>query len=391
MDYMMLIDRITRLENDDAHVQILFSGADRIIRQAILKDILKKSQLQHHQLFIVDDKRTPDVKDYNILRAFGYYPKNVLSGGYKLYNPFQADTLMDTGQFRQLMAILGYDEKQKAKLFSYFHFLTYLDYLSGDPDFSVISTEKLSRYSTFLAVEDKIQALVDAGTIDSRQQIHLLSKYSEYSPAAADLDDMLPLLIPFIQGKELYEETSSDKAFIIPTGSLGQDDTARSIILHLLQAGLCDASQARRTLILFDKGYGNRHSICSFLEALPKSMDVHILSSDIFTLCGTSERASALSRFSVKIYSRHQEMASCGEIEKEFGDRDVVHSTYTVSRDRHLRANGPLDFLLGKNKTEIYGQSAPVREPRYRKESIASFRDGTGIISFMGQTSVFTI
>jgi len=68
-----------------------------------------------------------------------------------------------------------------------------------------------------------------------------------------------------------------------------------------------------------------------------------------------------------------------------------VKNSYQVTYDRRLAANRPWDILMGNNKTESYTQTAPAREPRYRKEMILSLAAGSGIVEFMGNTSVFTI
>ncbi|MDO5133295.1 MAG: hypothetical protein Q4D81_09970 [Eubacteriales bacterium] len=391
MHYLMFMERMLRQSYIEEPVRFLFSGTDRIVRRAVLQDIVKRCREKGEPLYIVDDTDSPSRDDYSVLESMGYRIKNGLSGKYCLFDPFRINSMTGTRRLRQLLEVFGYDEMRKAKLLAYFRFLQYLETLGGNTGSEVLSAEMLSEYGTYMAVEEKIQGLLDAGVINARQQISLISKYSEYSAAAADFEDILLLLLPFIRGEDIYASAAPDSAFLIPLGKLGRDEAVRKAVLELLQAGMEERGSEEAAVLVFDRGYGNRKSVSDFLESLPENMDVHVLSEDIFTLCNDSGRAGVLNRFTARVYSRHVDMDSCGKVEKEFGVIDVVHKTYTESYDRRLRANSPFDILFGKNKTDIYGYAAPREEPRYRKEMIARLEPGSGIISFMGQSSSFNV
>ena len=118
---------------------------------------------------------------------------------------------------------------------------------------------------------------------------------------------------------------------------------------------------------------------------------MHVFSDDIFTLGDEASLAMILSRFHAKIYSRHSVMSSAEAVEKACGEVEVVKNQKTITYDRRFRANSPLDILLGNNKTEAYTQLSYVRQPRYYKEMIMSFLSGSGIVEFMGETSVFAV
>ena len=148
--------------------------------------------------------------------------------------------------------------------------------------------------------------------------------------------------------------------------------------IQLIQFSLEEKSGENITLIVFDRGIGNRKCILDLLKTMPEHIKTHVLSEDIFTLCDPSTLAMILNRFNTRIYGRHLAMESCEAIEKACGAMDVVKNSYQ-------------DILMGNNKTESYTQTAPAREPRYRKEMILSLAAGSGIVEFMGNTSVFTI
>lgn len=391
MHYLMFIDRMKRRYEESAPVRFLVSGADHMIRHAVLRDIAADCYRKGHSLFVVDDLECTVPDDYRILKSPGYRLVDGLDGSFCLYDPFQISTLKGISRFRQLLEIFGYDEKQKAKILSYFRFLLYLENLENPSEKPVITIASLAHYNSVMAVEQKIQGLLDSGVISPSQQISLLAKYAECSSAAADFEDILLQLLPFIQGNKTLTETSAGDFVLFRTGELGQDETTRKLILLLLQAGILEADRINFTVVILDRGYGNREGICRFIEGLPQNINIHIISDDIFNICESSRIALLLNRFTARIYSRHCAMSSCREIESICGDIDVIHRTYTETRDRRWRANSPLDILFGNNKTEIYGSTAPVREPRYRKEVIANFDAGTGIIDFMGQTSLFSI
>ena len=178
---------------------------------------------------------------------------------------------------------------------------------------------------------------------------------------------------------------------MFPTGSLKADIQIRRTALQLVQFWLETRPDNRMTLILFDKGYGEREFLCEFLLSLPSSMRVHLFSEDAFTLCGNDTLAMLLERFPARVYGRHAAMASAEAVERVCGEIDVTQHAYNVTYDRHMASNRPWDLLLGRNKAETYAQTAPVRKPRYRKEMILSFPLGQGIVDYLGNCSLFSV
>lgn len=391
MNYLMFIDRIAQHHPMTAKVQFLVSGSDRKVRNTVLQDVLEKCRGGNEKLVIVDDTGRRDVTVYNTIRSFGYQIKNGMAGNFCLYDPFKITTVNGISKMRQLFSTLGYDERQKGKLIAYLNFIRHMEYLENGSHEVELSLEKLGEYSTVMAVEEKLQYLVGAGIIDVRQQLALLSKYSECSSAAADLEDMFFVLLPFISGERVRFDSDPTQAVLFPTGELGEEETIRSLIMQLLRFGMEESRGNKITLLVFDKGYGNRKCVFDLLKSLPYQVNVNVFSEDIFTLCDPEALAMILNRFTARIYSRHLAMSSAEAIEKVCGEIDVVKNSYNVTYDRRWRANSPWDMLWGNNKTEAYTQTAPVREPRYRKEMIMGFPPGSGIVEYLGNTSVFSV
>lgn len=391
MDYLMFIDRIAQNMPQPPEVQFMVSGSDRIVQNAVVKDLLCQCRRRGDPLIIVDDTDKENTINCPMIASYGYQIINGMSGEYCLYNPFQITTLKGITKIRQLLGTLGYDEKQKGKLISYLNFIRHMELLeNGAQDFE-LTLEKLGEYCTVMAVEEKIQYFADSGIINEDQQRMLLAKYSECSSAGADLEDMFFILMPYISGQKSMLHLEADQAVVFRTGELGEDETARSMLLQLLQFGLEEKVGKKPTIFIFDKGYGSRKCIFNLLKSLTSKVRIHVFSEDIFTLCDASSLAMILNRFSARVYSKHLVISSAELIEKACGDVDVVRQQKTVTYDRRWKMNTAWDVLLGNNKTESYMQMVPVREPRYRKEMIMSFTPGSGIVEFMGSTTVFSI
>ena len=93
----------------------------------------------------------------------------------------------------------------------------------------------------------------------------------------------------------------------------------------------------------------------------------------------------------MRIYGHHASEISCKAVSTECGEIDVKKTSYSVTYDRKLRSNNLLDVLTGHNKQEVYTTTAAIREPRYRKEMIASFYPGSGIAQYQGKTLLFSL
>ena len=391
MNYLTFIVRIMQYNPVPVPVRFLVSGNDAVIRNAVLNNVYRKARASGRRLVIIDDIGSAGAFNLNDITSIGYQVKDGMSGESFLYNPFRISTITDISKMRQLLTALEYDEKRKMKLIAYLGCIKTVEELEKVNVNMVLTLETLNTYSTNMNVEKKLQNLLLGHVIDDGQHMLLLTKYLEICEAAADFEDMLFILSPFINGDNMNTNTRNSQAIVYHMDQLGTDTVMRTVITQLLSFHLETVNGGDTTVVVLDKGYGNRKYMLDFLAALPKDIDVHIFSEDIFTLCDTTNLPMIFNCFTARIFSRHLAMDSCQAIEKFCGEIDVVKNSYTETRDRRWKANKPWDILMGNNKTETYTQNVPTREPRYRKEMIAGFRLGSGIIEYMGNTSLFSV
>lgn len=386
MDYLTFINNVQRKDAVPESLRFLVSGNDSYLREKVLHEVLGQCQ-KNERLLVIDD--TGENTAYNILSSLGYKVTNGLSG-YKLCDtPFKITQLTSLSKLRQILDILEYDERRKGKLIAYLNFIRQIEMLETGQNDLTISLPLLGKYSTTKAVNTHLEKLVANGIIDEEQQLFLLAKYSECSSAAPELEDILFLIAPFIEGRELWSE--SPTAFVFPLDMFGEE-ILKNLILQFLSFGLTEKSDPKTTVIILDKAaYGDRSGILHFILSTSPKLNIHIFSEDVFTLSSTSELANIFNRFNVRVFGRHAVESSAQQIENACGRIEIVKSSYTVAYDRRWRANRPLDILFGKNKVETYVQAPPTFEPRYRKEAIMSLSPGCGIIEYHGQTTLFSI
>lgn len=389
MNYLTFIKNTQhRLAVPQEPLQFLISGNDPYLRESLLYDVLKQCRERNERVLIIDDAGESIASD--ILSSLGYSIKNGLSG-YKLYDtPFKINRLTGLSTLRQILDLVEYDERRKGKLTAYLNFIRQIEMLETGQNELTISLPLLGKYSTIQAVNTHLEKLVANSIIDEEQQLFLLAKFSECASAAPELEDMLFLIAPFVEGRELWSESpTTATAFVFPLDRFGEDKILKSLILKLLSLGLTK-SDPKTTVIILDKGYGDRSGILTFILSAA-SAKLNVFSEDIFTLGSTSELANIFNRFNIRVFGRHAVESSAQQIENACGMIEIVKSSYTVAYDRRWRANKPWDILMGRNKTETYTQTPPTLEPKYRKESIMSLPPNCGILAYRGETTIFSL
>mgnify|MGYP007003804528 CR=1 FL=1 len=117
MDCLTFIDQLARRAPVPPRVQFLVSGSDPVIRDTVLTDVARKCREEGQALLVIDD--VGDGESAGLLRSCGYSVRQRFSEPLGLWNPFQTGTLKGLSQLRQLLMVLGYNEKQKNKLIAY--------------------------------------------------------------------------------------------------------------------------------------------------------------------------------------------------------------------------------------------------------------------------------
>lgn len=379
-NYLQYINMIQSTGTSNPRLQFLVSGVDLQVRDTVLSNVIAAGHRQNSRLFIVDNTRngydlSNTTQDYRIV--------SVTSGEISLCcDLLDTDSsLQSISRFREILSVLGFNATQTMKINTYLNFVKETEERLGNH--APLTIETLEEYSAAMIVEYKLEQLVASGKLSEKNRRYLLARYSEVAAAAADFEHFLILLTPFVGGAE----PRPDQIVLASLGTFANDDVMRNLICRLLISHIKKAP-GNTTVLILDDTDDDRDAIIGFLRLLPSAVDVHLFSKDIFSLTD-SGLSTVMNRFPVRIYSRHEDYRSCHSIEKLCGEIDVVKKTTTVSRDRRLRANTPIDMLFNLNKVETEITNAPVREPKFRKEAIQSLPPGVGIVDFAGNKMVF--
>ena len=253
-----------------------------------------------------------------------------------------------------------------------------------------LTLSDLARYSTYESVVRKLDGMVKGGFIDKDEMCFLLSKYSELSSVGADLENIFPLLQPFLEERTIKqtEKGLQKSAVVLHTGRLGRDQNLKQMVMQLLKFEIDEESNIN-TVIYIDSGCGSREELHYLCTELYSRVNLHILSKDIFT-APSSVLPEILNRCDIKIYGRHN-MSSAKLLENELGEVYIQRSTYSETLDRRITSNKPWDVLLGRNKTQGYQTLAPVKEALYSKELLSMLKSNQIILDMSGRKIMTTL
>lgn len=361
--------------------RFLVSGADAKVRRIVGQNIVASAYDRGLTLFIVDNTQSSGAER----AGFGRYRVvDALSGEVSLCNDLlRVNSLRSISRLRSLLADLGFDGTRAMKIVTYLNFVGETQRRLGDA--SPLTIDILEQYGSTMLVEWKLRQLVESGGLSEENYRYLMGRYSEVSGAAADFETFLVLLSPFLGD----DRPAPDMAVHLPVGAFASDVPMQEMLSKLLISYVRQNTDRSAVLILDDGNGEDRGFILDILKSIPVHAEVHMLSGDAFTL-GEADRGVLMNVFPVRIYTRHDNMMSCGRIESLCGQIDVVRHSSTVTVDRRFRSNSAWDMLLGTNRTETTIANAPTKEYRFRKEVIHTMYDGTGIIDYAGNKVMFS-
>ena len=158
-----------------------------------------------------------------------------------------------------------------------------------------------------------------------------MGRYSEISGAAADFETFLVLLRPFLGDTK----PSPNMAVHLPVGEFASDEPMQKMFSKLLISYVRQNTSNSAILILDDGNGEDRRFITDICKNTPDNTEIHMLSNDAFTF-GEADRSILLNTFPVRIYTRHDNMTSCGKIESLCGQIDVVKHSSTVTIDKRF-------------------------------------------------------
>lgn len=381
VNYLQYIGSVQQGSVTFPNVRFLVSGVDSKVRQIVGQNIISSAYDRGKTLFVVDSTQS-----YNAMQTgFGRYQVvNALNGEVSLCNDLlNMNSLKSISRLRSLLSGLGFDGTRAMKIVTYLNFVKETQRRLGDS--TALTIDILEQYGSMILVEWKLKQLVETGSLSEENYRYLMGRYSEVSGAASDFETFLVLLSPFLGNTQ----PAPGMAVHLPVGEFASDKPMQEMLSKLLISYI-KQNVSNATVLILDDGNGeDRKFIIDILKNIPVSSEVHMLSNDAFTL-GEADRSILMNVFPVRIYTRHENMTSCGRIECLCGQIDVVKHSSTVTIDKRFRANSAWDMLLGTNRTETSIANAPTKEYRFRKEIINTMYDGTGIIDYAGNKVMFS-
>ncbi len=379
MNYIEYINSYCSTHSRSFLLKYLISGVDPYVRRVIGNDIVNSSYCSGKLLFVVDN--TQSGFDYN---TFGRYQvSGILDGEIDLCSDLlETSTISEISRLRSLLIDLGFECTKAMKVLNYLSFVKETESRLGNT--GALTVKTLEEYGSFALIKWKLQQLVEIGMLSTDSCEYLLARYSEVSAAAADFEMFLMMLAPFIDGRKKPERST---AVHLPIGEYSSDPAMQQVMCKIMLSFIKKRPD-QCTVVIIDDGMSDRAFLMGLIKSIPTSAGVHLITTDAFSL-SESDLNVLMNCFNIRVYSRHDNMASCEKIEACCGYVDVVKRSYTVSVDKRIRAYNAFDMLLGTNRTETEISNAPVREARFRKETINSLCSGTAIIDCGGTQVIF--
>ncbi len=379
MNYLQYIQSLYQPEYSNNDIRYLVSGVDSRVRKILGQYIVNSVYESGKILFILDSTQSGS--------AFTDF------GGFKVMNPLNGDidlchdllevsSLKEVSRLRSLLSDLGFDGTKCMKVISYLSFVKETERRLGNH--SPLSVEVLEQYGGTSMVKWKLWQVVEKGMLSKESYEYLLCRYAEVSDAAADFEMFLVMLAPFLSGNF---QPSSGIAVHLPVGEFASDRPMQEVLCKLMISYI-KKQPATCSVLIVDDGKCDRGCIIDTLKTLPTATDVHFFTTDAFSM-REEDLSVLMGTFPVRIYSRHDSMSSCSKIEACCGHVDIVKRSYTTTIDKRIRASTAFDMLLGTNRTEAEIRNAPVREARYRKETINALCPGAAIIDCGGTQALF--
>lgn len=296
MNYLEYIDSVYRREEKPAF-NFLVSGVDPDVRLEVGRHVVESAYNNGRTLFLLDQTQS----GFDLSMFGSYRVVDILDGEINLCeNMFDVSTLRSSIRMRNFLNAFGFSSVKVMQVIAFLSFVKETESCLGNTQ--EIDFKTLESYGGLILVKWKLNQLVKSGKLTRENVEYLLTRYTEVSAAAADFEVLLDLLIPFMSGTY----PTADMAVYLPLGEFESDKAMQGAICNMLVSFIKRNPDKCSTLIL-DSGKGNRDCIIDTLNKMPVNAEVHLLSSDIFSL-GESDLSSIMNTFPIRIYSRHEAM-----------------------------------------------------------------------------------
>ncbi len=381
MNALQYINSVYRPTQSGTCINYMVSGIDPWVRQVLNQHIVNTAYNAGKILFIVDNTKS----GFEFANLGAFCVMNPLNGDVNLcHDFFEVSSLKEISRLRTLLTELGFEGIKIMKVISYFSFIKETEHRLGNT--GSLRVETLEEYGSTTLVKWKLCQLMENGKLSNENYEYLLSRYAEISDAAADFEAFLVMLAPFL-GSGCQPAVGN--AIHLPVGEFAADLPMQEVLCKLMLS-FVKKQPHNCTVLIFDDSKGNRGCIIDILNTIPTGTDIHLLTTDAFSL-SESDLSLLMNTFTVRVYSRHESMSSCSKIESCCGHIDVVKHSYTTTVDKRIRASTAFDMLFGTNRIETEIRNAPVREAKalFRREIINSLCSGAAIIDCGGTQTLF--
>lgn len=382
MNVLSIIEEHTKKYNEVP--SILVSGSDQFTKEGMTRrwiDIVHQSKEPH---VVIDMSKMCTFK--NILDNSGVTIGETIPGS-NSFSVFDGDQITSEDRLRVCMESSGWDENNKDKAIAYIKLLQHIhDIEYGEP--GEINLELISMYSAPKAVEYRIQQLVNNGILNCDEQINILGRYSELSTVAPNIENILISYSSMFgitkENKVDLSNMTNDKVLYVYIGKI-KDMRSRKNMLESVSEIITDYVKYTGTkpyVTIYSKGNKYDSVLAEFLQDISEVSRILLITENLFAIENYSDISQC---FQMRIYSRHNTMEACEEVEKCFGNIYVRKKSYSKARDMHFRARGIFDRIMGTDVVLTETTSTLVAEAKYRKEDISMMPEGYCIVSYAGE------
>lgn len=382
INYLSFIEFVNRSHptvSSTFDTRFLVSGNDVTVKNVIGNHIISSCYNNGKTLYVLDNTKKPAT----VTLHYGlYHTVDIVNSDFGLcHDLLEVDSLPSISRLKTILTEIGFNELKALQVINYLHFVKNIEVRLGNK--SVLGINTLTQYSGTLFVKQKLDKLLNDGLFSREEYEYLFGKYAEVSAAAADFDNMLCILSPFL-GNNVNEQA----AIVIPFGEYRDDKSLVAIMSRLIISKIKEDAE-KSALLIIDCGVGDRSFLIDIVRNITDVTEVHIISDDAFSL-NDSDIGVLMNSLSVHVFSAHSNMISCQKIEKQLGEIDVIKRSSSVTVDRRIRESSVWDILLDTNRTETSTNNAPTKEYRHKKEKIRSLSSGSAIVEFKGEQSLLT-
>lgn len=394
MNFLSIMDE--HIENYGEIPSVLLSGKDQLTKERMIQRWLDAIQQDKSPHIVIDMSKMRSVAE--IITKSGVTVGAIIPGN-NVFSMFDGDRIESEDRLKISMSNSGWNEEKKDKAIAYLNLLQHI-YKMEYGENGKINLQLIAMYSAPKVVEYKMNQLVNAGILDFEEQLNILGRYSELSSVAPDIENLLIShstvsgitmgekirLADMINNKVLYVHLGRVKDVVSKKTIL---EMVSNMVMDYVQSFVSKGMEVRKPYVtVYSRGNKTDSVLGEFFENIHEFSQILFISDNVFAIDNYSYISQC---FPMRIYSRHDTMEGCEEVEKCFGNIYVRKKTYSSARDMHHKSRGFLDRILGTDRVLTENISDQRPEAKYRKEDIAVMPEGYCILSYAGRDFIACI